>query len=368
MITVHYAVIHELIKTAGTTTASVNHAEILLPSADEIVITLISELDKLYGTKENTAIYGTFSRKKPTNQFAQYTDSFVNNKTESNFFDFSKQGINEIARESNIQSATGGYLVFADYSNSMGQEFLLVAMIKNKNAIRINNLKLEGIIQIDLSKIHQAARINLERFKKYKQPVSLSSPEDENATSNYLSFVSPRSNHEVSGYFIRGMDCADGVSSTVATSKAFKCAKAYCKSKEALKQLSAKVNDSLVEYLENCLEYEKPATLAGVEHSIRQVVPADKHFLLDDFIEFASNENWQIPVEFNVSKSSLSKYTRIRSRGNNWELNFSKNALGTTHDADLFYDKDTGKLTIRCSDDLTKQIVEELDSRSNVSQ
>ena len=117
MITVHYAVIHELIKTAGTTNSSVKEALALLPVTAEVVVKLISELDKLYGTKENTAVYGTFSRKNLTNQFAQYTDSFVDDKIESNFFAFSQRGLSEIAREATLQSATGGYIVFSYYKN-----------------------------------------------------------------------------------------------------------------------------------------------------------------------------------------------------------------------------------------------------------
>jgi nucleoid-associated protein len=374
MITVNYAVIHELIKTAGTTTSSVKKASKLLPVTAEVVVKLISELDKLYGTKENTAIYGTFSGKDSTNKFSEYTNSFVHDKVKLKFLEFSQQGLDEVARESRTQqSATGGYLVFSYYLNSSGHEFLLVAMIKNKGAIRINeNLELEDIIEIDLSKIHQAARINLDRFQQANQVIVAESGSElvNNITTtalNYLSFISPRSNHEVSGYFIRGMDCVNGVSPAVATKNVFKSAKAYCDSKNELKPLKTKVHDSLVEYLKNCLDTKKVATLAGIEHSIRQVVPANNHILLDEFIAFASSEVWQIPAEFNVNSSSLKKYTRIRSRGDNWELNFSKNALGTTNDADLFYDKSTGKLTIRCSDDLTKQIIEELDSRSNVS-
>ncbi len=370
MITVHYAVIHELIKTAGTTNPSVKEAPSLLPVTAEVVVKLISELDKLYGTKENTAVYGTFSRKNSTNQFAQYTDSFINDKIESTFLAFSLKGLNEIAREATLQSATGGYIVFSYYANSNGEKFLLVAMIKNKGAIRINEqLELEGIIEIDLSKIHQAARINLDKFLKSKQPITTSSSEEDtlNLSSNYLSFVSPRSNNEISGYFIRGMDCVDGVSPAVATNNLFKCTKAYCNSKNELQPLKTKVQDSLVEYLQNCLDNKKPATLAGLEHSIRQVISADSHNLLDDFIEFASSEEWQIPSEFNVSSSGLKKYTRIRSKSDNWELNFNRKALGTTDNSDLYYNKESRKLTIKCSDDLTKQISDELSDR-NASQ
>jgi nucleoid-associated protein len=365
MLTVHYAVIHELIKTAGTTTSSVKKAPNLLPVTAEVVVKLISELDKLYGTKENTAVYGTFSKKDSTNQFAQYTDSFIDDKDESKFLAFSQQGLDQIARESREQqSATGGYIVFSYYLNPSMQEFLLVAMIKNKNAIRVNeNLELEGVIEIDLSKIHQAARINLDRFQKSKQPISALSSED-TAMLNYLSFVSPRSNHDVSGYFIKGMDCVDGVSSAFATNNIFKSVRAYCKIKNELQPLKTKIHDSLTEYLQTCLDSKKAVTLAGLEHSIRQVVPADNYVLLDDFIEFATSEDWQIPAEFNVNRNSLKKYTRIRSKNDNSELNFNRKALGTTDNSDLYYDQYTGKLTIRCSADLTKQIVDELASRN----
>lgn len=139
MITVHYAVIHELIKTSGTTIASVKKAPKLLPISTEAVIRLISELDKLYGTKENTAVYGIFSEKDSTNKFAEYTNSFIGDKVELKFLEFSQRGLDEIAHESRTQqSATGGYLVFSYYLNSNGIAFLLVAMIKNKGAILIN--------------------------------------------------------------------------------------------------------------------------------------------------------------------------------------------------------------------------------------
>jgi len=366
MITVHYAVIHELIKTAGTTTAERNPAKKLLPVSSDVVVKLISELDKLYGTKENNAIYGTFSRKDATNQFPNYTESFIEDKTESNFFAFSIRGLEEITREAGRQqSSTGGYMVFSYYSNGKMQAFLLIAMIKNKNALKINqDLELEDVIQIDLSKIHQAARINLDKFQKSKAALGDSHNEIEDGTSNYLSFVSPRPNRDASGYFISGLDCKDGVRPTVATDNAFKCVKAYCNDKKELKSFRNQMNDSLVKYFEECLETEKLATLPGIEHAIRQAIPAEHHASLEDFIEHANNEKWQIPAEFNVSRDKLKKYTRIRSKTDSWELNFKRKALGVTDNSDLYFNEETGKLTIRCSEDLKKQITEELNDRN----
>jgi nucleoid-associated protein len=365
MITVHYAVIHELIKTAGTMTAEANPAKKLLPVSSDVVIKLISELDKLYGTKENNAIYGTFSRGDSTNQFPNYTELFIEDNTESNFFAFSIRGLEEITREAGgRQSSTGGYMVFSYYSNVKMQAFLLIVMIKNKNALKINqDLELEDVIQIDLSKIHQAARINLDKFQKSKETWD-DSINAEDGTSNYLSFVSPRSNKDASGYFIQGLDCKDGVRPTVATDNAFICVKTYCNDKKELKSFRNQVNDSLVEYFEKCLKTEKLATLAGIEHSIRQAIPAEHHASLEDFIEHANNEKWQIPAEFNVSKDKLKKYTRIRSKTDSWELNFRRTALGITTNSDLYFNEETGKLTISCSEDLKKQITEELNDRN----
>jgi len=350
-------VIHELIKHSGTTTISTKPAGKLLNFDSPLVNELVVELNKLYGTKGNNAIYGTFSRKDVTNELPGYTDQYLKNESDDQFLSLSVRCMAELAREAGAQqSATGGYIVFARYKEQ--HDFLLIAMIKDKQGLQVNNdLEPVGITAIDLSKIHQAARINLNLYDKVSG--SEENPGDDEAKT-YLSFVSPRTNHDVSGYFIKALDCSDGIPAAKATQIAFATVDAFCQSSQDLKPLRAKVKDSLIVYLKTCLQNKEPATLSGIEHAIRQVVPANKHALVEGFSEFANNEEHQLPEAFGVNGAKLKTYTRIISKTNDWELSFQRKALGINEDSELRYDKDRGLLTIRCSDDLKKQIEDEL--------
>lgn len=352
-------VIHELLKKSGTTTADKKPADKLLNIASPLVNELVVELDKLYGTKGNNAIYGTFSRKNETNKFPSYTDKYLEDESDDLFLALSVRCMDELVREAKAKpTSTGGYIVFARYKGQ--HDYLLIAMIKDKEGLQVNDdLEPVSIISIDLSKIHQAARINLTTYAN-------TSGDEENLDNDevkaYLSFVSPKTNHDVSGYFRDALDCSDGVPGARATKNAFTAVDDYCLSIPQLKQFRPKVKDSLIGYFEGCLKNKEPATLAGVEHSIRQAVPAEHHALLDTFSQFANSEKHQLPEAFSVNAGKLKNYTRIISETSEWKLSFQRNALGIDENSALCYDKDAGLLTIRCTQDLKKKIEEQLNN------
>jgi len=355
-------VIHELKKASGTNDVDTNPATKPLNIESLLVEKLVIALDKLYGTRGNNAIYGTFSQKDVTNQFPKYTDQYLESESDERFLSLSIRCLDELAREAGaLQSSTGGYIVLSRYKK--GHEFLLIAMIKNKQGLNVNSsLEPEDITEIDLSKIHQAARINLTTYLTIKDAESEENSDEE--LSTYLSFVSPRSNHDVSGYFIKALDCTDGVPSSKATNTAFSTVAEYCKSKPDLRHFRSKAKDSLVDYFSTCLSNKEPATLTGVENSIRQAVPANKHELIDGFSEFANSEKYQLPKTFGVNVKSVKKYTRIKSKTEAWDLSFQRTALGTDENSQLYYNASTEKLIIQCSEDLKKQIEDELNSNN----
>jgi nucleoid-associated protein len=351
------AVIHELKKESGTKTVDIKPAGKLLSINSPFVNELVVELDKLYGSKGNNSIYGTFSRKNVTNEFPSYTDHYLENELDDRFLALSARCLAELAREASAeQFSTGGYIVFARYKEK--DDFLLIAMIKDKQGLQVNDdLEPVGVTSIDLSKIHQAARINLNLYANNSNNEETSENDEAKC---YLSFVSPRTNHEVSGYFIKALDCSDGVPAARATKNAFDTVDAYCQSIPQLKPLRPKAKDSLIKYFEWCVENKKPATLAGIEHSLRQIVPAEDHELLEGFIQFANSDEHQLPEAFGVNAAKLKTYTRIISKTLNWELSFQRNALGTDENSELRYVENTSSLTIRCSEDLKKQIEAQL--------
>ena len=56
----NHAVVHELVKEAGTLRAHVNSAETLLNVENHVVVDLVSQAVGLIGQRENTAYYGVF--------------------------------------------------------------------------------------------------------------------------------------------------------------------------------------------------------------------------------------------------------------------------------------------------------------------
>lgn len=358
-------VIHELIKKSGTTNVKTNPAKKLLNIDSPLVNELVIELNKLYGTKGNNAIYGTFSRKNVTNQFPNYADQYLENEQDDRFLALSTRCLDELTREASAQqSSTGGYIIFARYKEK--DDFLLIAMIKDKRGLQVNDeLEPVDITSIDLSKIHQAARINLNTYANVSNNVSSEESPENDETKCYLSFVSPRTNHEVSGYFIKSLDCTDGVPAARATKSAFATVDAYCQSIPQLKSLRPKAKDTLIKYLEDCVRNKKPATLAGIEHSLRQIVPAEHHELLEGFIQFANSDEHQLPEAFGVNAAKLKTYTRIISKNPQWELSFQRNAVGADENSELRYDENAGSLTIRCSEELKKEIENQLKQNAN---
>jgi len=91
-------------------------------------------------------------------------------------------------------------------------------------------------------------------------------------------------------------------------------------------------------------------------------VPAEHHALLDTFSQFANSEKHQLPEVFSVNAAKLKAYTRIISETSDWKLSFQRNAVGTDENSALRYDKDAGLLTILCTQDLKKQIEEQLNN------
>lgn len=366
---INQAIIHELVKKAGVQDTSTKPAENLL-KVDDVVLHLVSELNKLYGTKGNNSIYGTFSRKNITNQFPDYTDDYLKSETGEKFLALSLRCMAELEREASaLQSSTGGYIVFARYKEDQG-DFLLIAMIKDKQGLQVNE-KLEpiSVTSIDLSKIHQAARINLNLYKAVPSKHKDENEDDDVVdTKAYLSFVSPRTNHDVSGYFIKALDCADGVPSARATKIAFTVVDEYFQSILELKPFRPKARDCLIEYLKCCLEVGDPASLAGIEHAIGRAVPLEKHESVKGFSEFANSDQYQLPETFGVNAAKLKGYTRIKAKTENWELSFSRKAVGIDENSELFYHKESGTLTIKCSDELTKQIETAINDATHESQ
>lgn len=371
-------IIHELVKESARSSDDLRSKVLpkpkinpgsLLNVEQKNSITLVTELNKLYGKRDNSAIYGTFSREQleggipSANTYPTSVDVYIENEDYDDdlFKAMTLNAMGQLLRESSDQEfATGGYIVFSHYFID-SFDYILIAMIKGAEGLNINSkLEIESIKEIDLSKIHQAARINICDLRAYVK----SDDDSDELSRAYLSFVSPRSNKSVSGYFIKALDCLDSVTPTKATKITFTCVDDYLKSKKELKPYRSEAKDSVIDYFELCLAESRPATIAGIDHAMRKVIPATHVELMDGFIDFSNSEKYKLPNEFNIAKPELEKFSKVKVKGERWEIKFDAQILSEEKSNVLCYDTLEKKLTLRCNAKLIDRIEEILSERN----
>ncbi|MBW3775546.1 hypothetical protein GL272_01075 [Aeromonas veronii] len=333
----------------------------LLDVTNENSKRLLQELNKIYGKKDSSATYGTFSREQlsdgevSSNPFPSNIDSYIKDDKyeDTTFYEMTKIAMKQLLQEAKTQEfATGGYVVFSHYKIETFN-FILIAMIKGTEGLNITSkLEIERIDEIDLSKIHQAARINITELRSYVSPIK----NPDALSKAYLSFISPRSNSSVSGYFVKALDCLDTITSEKSTTTAFACVREYLKQSPDLRKYRPEAKDAIIKYFDECLLARRQATLEGIEHSVRGVIPAEHHALMDDFFTFANSEKYQLPAEFHINKKKLELESKIKVITPQWELKFDAQLVSEDTSSDLIYNKDKKTLTLRCNEELITKI------------
>lgn len=349
-LTLNHVVIHEIKKQQHHDIEAIDKKNDVLPNDHELVIKLIQGVTGIYGRRNSSAHYGVFLPSNKSGQFPPIFASYAANPAGATqqFIALSHVAMDELERLAKATpAASGGYILVADYSNEQGR-FFLIAMLKKKPGINLNaNLVPEGIQQLDLNSLHQAAKINFTRFEEF-----LHATPEEQKEINYLSFVSPSSNTVTAGYFINALGCSKGTASAKATTAVVKETSAFFFSKPELKPHRTAFQDKLMNYLADCADKGQSATLSQIDKIARKFFPADDvvttDALSDELLTRLNSEKHGIPCEFPVSKTALKKYTHIRHRTASWDLNLSVTALGDTSDAEIEYQPNNGgKLIIR---------------------
>jgi len=348
-----HCVIHELVKESGKQKVE-TILKPVLPSNDEFVRQLVKSLTDLIGKKDNQAARGTFDSADVTFKvpiaFKVYYDSVA---ASNDFHKFSLTCMNELSRQakdSTRVAASGGAIVFAHYTRGLSN-YLLIAMVKQKDALSLDdNLKPIGTVQIDLAKINQAARVNFDKFYEFE-----TLPDDEKPT--YLAFVSPKVNQDASGYFVAALGCSDSVPSAKATDSVLTGVRSYFDANTDIKAYKSAAYEVVLYHLKE----KKPgetASLAEIEHIVRQAVPAGKHAYIDNLVEYLNGEEIGVPLEFVINRTVVNKRTKVRTKSNGWELSFEKRFFGEQTGSVIQYLRKDKKLIISQLDENTIQKLE----------
>lgn len=359
-----FAVIHSLDKERNEIVAT-TRLKRLLNAKNEKVIELSNQLVELVGKEGGAVSWGQFGADKRQGEFPDGVYLFCDDSSGENFVELSKTAMEELRKESEQERlATGGYVCFFAY-DSQGALFILVAMIKERDALQLSDdFVPTGSRQIDLSKLHQAARININRLVESR--VGNSNDPSTSSELTYLSFVTRRDKTTLaSGYFVSALGCVRGLSVERITARAVTEVTAFIKKIPQIKDQARTARRAVIDHLAQVPEGVN-ATIKGIVTAVcASLAPENAHFV-EGLADHLNSEKIQLPDEFEVSAKAMKAFNRIRSKSELWELSFEDAALGTK-DSALVYSKVQKSLTIvNLPPELTQRIEETLRDREAI--
>ena len=339
-------VIHELIKEPARNgspaiQAHFSEANELLDITHPATIKLVENIQKLYGTRGNYSSQGTFDLDNRSYTFPTDFREFADSSGDEDCFSvLSIKSMEALVEKSSQQNfATGGYIVFSHYEQN-GQNFLLVAMVKKKDGITLIDLKPENIDQVDLSKLHQAIKINIGKYAQAMEHLERDTPFE----GSYLSFISSASEKGASGYFIQAFGCKDAIPSEQATESTFDAIKYFLDSYDQLKPLQNQAQDAVISLFSDKLSNEQSedriCTLEEINSTIQTIIDAnDIQDVTNNFMDIANSEDFSVPNSFYPNKKCISKLTRLKLKapGGIWDFNFEKRLFGDSTEDQIQY-------------------------------
>lgn len=368
------AIIHELIKERivrdePTPTPSIIEGN-LLDVSSIAVTTLINSILNIYGTKGNSSSQGTFDLDGGLS-FPGHIDHFIEQSVNStNFEELSKLAMACLLTAVQSENlATGGYIVFGHYASSspsasVDEEMLLIAMVKKRDGITLQNLIPKTVQEVDLSKLHQAVRINVTRYKQWKENTTSG---EVNSVNSYLSFISPKVNKTTSGYFVKAMGCTNAVADRKATKDVLSAVSAFFANHEQLKESKKTAKEEVAQKLFERSKSENPeCSLDTVDAWVTAMIPEElQPELANKFTEFANNEPYNVPSAFksNSTEAKNGISLKIASKEVGWSMNMERCLLGTDTGSTIQYDKSNKKLIIR---ELPSNIMRNLDAALDI--
>lgn len=341
-----------------------NGLDVTLPA----VKTLVENVAKLLGGKLNTQSWGRFSDDRGGKFYKSFNKGVANISNPGNFIEMTKQAMIEIIDHAAEKPASSGSkILFSHYQDDLGTNRLLAAMIKQKGAITLNEDYVPiGIIEIDMSKLSQAADIRCDDYlkivaeensKKAANNEDIADEEDIEL-KNYLSFLVSRENATASGYFLDALGCVLNVSPKKSTESVISVLEDFFENNENLKPFAKSAREAVCKYLQIRSDKKEVAKLDEVVHAASSVVPAELKENLEGFLQFFNNDTNRVPSEFHVHKGELSRHIKVVIDADDMQLKFNKSALGTDSNAKVFYNRNSKSLTIK---NLTAKQMEQLD-------
>ena len=345
--------IRELVKESEESPARVTERGGMIPSTDSMANQLFETLNSAF-SRRSSLTHGSFNHENEEGYpFISAFESFVASEYSSEeFMQLTDKSMAQLAAAINNPSAHtahGGYVLFALYASDR-YEYLLIALVRDKAGISFDNdLKPTEVMEVNLDQLHQATRINITTFKKQQD--------------SYLSFIGSKEKGEITHYFSTAFGCTDVTPSRKSTGELIRATRDFCNQHDMAEHKEAVVED-VVSYLEKQRTEKESANLNDVQNLFDAYIPPEQaETTAGTFGKFANKGPYNVSQEFQPHTSTINRFSRIKTRSDNWQLDFAKRSFGALNSGkEIEFDEDNGRLIFnRLSSKALNQLREALE-------
>lgn len=299
-VSISYGVLHTIIKEQNSTEIVVEPRSDCLP-VDQNLKDLVQDVLKIYGKKNNS--YGTFDSDLVAYPFPTYLNAYLSNSSEGGFYQFSRDSLSLIARETGqSRMATGGKMVLVRYQHQQ-REWLLIVMLKMKEAKTVNDQQeLDNVDILDIEHLHEAARIDIEKYQSETEP--------------YLSFIKKKSSQEdVSLYFRTALGCTEYTEASLHTAESMKAVDDYADEMEWDQNRRLEARKAYYEYCAEKKQAGEPVNLESLSARIDDQNP-------QGYRDFVRDNEYAVNDEFEPHPATYNKFKRVSAKMGSIRLSF----------------------------------------------
>lgn len=273
-------------------------------------------------------------------KFKKLLEEYFDGQRFSNFVDFSQDATRLFKQElDRSTSSKGGYLWFNHYEYS-GDHFLSVVLLRKKMGLKLEkDLSLDEVEQLDLDKLHMAARLNMSSWL--------------NGDSNrYISFRVGRGAAEVTDYFSLFIGCAEYRRDKADTNNMINALMDYCDHHGWKSEKVENIKQSLYEKCLAWISDDQPVLVDSISEYL-DVLHLGNDAEKGIFLSIAQGEDYMLSNNIPINRQSLNKLKRYFGKNSNVSVSFKSEVLDRT----IFYNKTKKELLIKdVPDDLKAQL------------
>lgn len=302
-------IFHQLEKKSekrGSDTVKIEFASTLLSNNDPVVLKFCEEIIDSY--RQQNPIWGYIDEE---HKFHNKLENFYS-PSDSDFIDFSKS-VCELIKEELATSifGTGGFVLILNYNHS-GKEWMLVAMLKNDEGYGLTEaLSLEKRKYLNIKKLHESARINVE---EWKNNISL----DKEEKGNCLSFMkgNKQKDNDVTEYFRDALGCLGYHSSNKNTKEVINTITKYMDEKGYEPLVKDTVRTGLYNYFDTQSKLDLEVDLETIARKVNSDSP-------EDFTNFIKENDIKIDSSFKPSQRSFKVLQKLSFTVGDIRVSFS---------------------------------------------